>query len=82
MKKKYNIAIIGLGQIGSYLYKEIILKKGKRYSICTCGASAVMPFCDGRHREVNEKEVCNYKSIKIISEKDTKIKVHSSAWDS
>ena len=27
MKKKYNIAIIGLGQIGSYLYKEIILKK-------------------------------------------------------
>lgn len=63
-------------------HKEIILKKGKRYSICTCGASVVMPFCDGRHREVNEKEVCNYKSIKIISEKDTKIKVHSSAWDS
>ena len=41
-----------------------------------------MPFCDGRHREVNEQEVCNYKSIKIIYEKDTKIKVHSTAWDS
>ena len=27
MKKVYNVAIIGLGQIGSYLYKEIILKK-------------------------------------------------------
>ena len=27
MKKVYNIAIIGLGQIGSYLYKEILLKK-------------------------------------------------------
>ena len=63
-------------------HKEIILKKGKRYSICTCGASAVMPFSDGRHREVNEKEACNYKSVKIISKKDTKIKVHSSTWDS
>lgn len=62
--------------------KEITVKKGKRYSICTCGASAVMPFCDGRHREVNESENCNYKSIKIISEKDTNIQVHSAAWDS
>ena len=37
MKKKYNIAIIGLGQIGSYLYKEIILKKKeiqKKYLNC------------------------------------------------
>lgn len=62
--------------------KEITIKKGKRYSICTCGASAVMPFCDGRHRDVNEQEDCNYKSIKIISEKDTKIQVHSTAWES
>ena len=62
--------------------KEISIKKGKRYSICTCGASAVMPFCDGKHREINKQEDCNYKSIKIISEKDTKIQVHSTAWDS
>ncbi len=27
MKKVYNVAIIGLGQIGSYLYKEILIKK-------------------------------------------------------
>ncbi len=27
MKNVYNVAIIGLGQIGSYLYKEILLKK-------------------------------------------------------
>ena len=60
--------------------KEITVKKLKRYSICTCGVSTVMPFCDGRHREVNERENCNYKSIKIISEKDTKIQIYSSAW--
>ena len=29
MKKVYNVAIIGLGQIGSYLYKEILTKKKK-----------------------------------------------------
>ena len=27
MKKVYNVAIIGLGQIGSYLYKEVLTKK-------------------------------------------------------
>ena len=27
MKKKYNVAIVGLGQIGSYLYKEILSKR-------------------------------------------------------
>ena len=32
MKKNVNIAIVGLGQIGIYLYKQIILKK-KRYRI-------------------------------------------------
>ena len=25
--KKYNVAIVGLGQIGSYLYKEILSKR-------------------------------------------------------
>ena len=27
MKKKYNVAIVGLGQIGSYLYTEILSKR-------------------------------------------------------
>ncbi len=27
MKKVYNVAIIGLGQIGSYLYRELLIKK-------------------------------------------------------
>ena len=27
MNNVYNVAIIGLGQIGSYLYKEILVKK-------------------------------------------------------
>ena len=31
--------------------KKIELKKDKRYSICTCGLSNIMPYCDGNHRE-------------------------------
>ena len=27
MKKNYNIAIVGLGQVGSYLYNELQTKK-------------------------------------------------------
>ena len=27
MKKKYNIAVVGLGQIGSYLLNELNIKK-------------------------------------------------------
>ena len=63
--------------------KEITMKKENDIVFAlVVQAQCQCPFCDGRHREVNEKELCNYKSIKIISEKDTKIKVHSSAWDS
>ena len=29
MKKKYNIAVVGLGQIGSYLLNELNIKKKK-----------------------------------------------------
>ena len=45
MKKNVNIAIVGLGQIGIYLYKQIILKKkdielktGKKINIVAISA--------------------------------------------
>ena len=33
---------------------NISLKKGIKYSICSCGISKRLPFCDGRHKILNE----------------------------
>ena len=59
---------------------EIKLKTGKKYSICSCGFSKVLPFCDNAHREHNSVNKTEYKSVKITSEKDTLIELTSSRW--
>jgi CDGSH-type Zn-finger protein len=59
---------------------EIKLKAGKKYSICSCGLSNILPYCDNTHREYNSKNGTEYKSVKIIPDKDTTIKVTSSRW--
>ena len=61
---------------------EIKLKAGKKYSICSCGLSNVLPFCDNTHREHNSTHKTDYKSVKITPEKDTLIRVTSSRWES
>ena len=58
------------------------LKAGKKYSICSCGLSGSLPFCDNTHREFNAANNMEYKSVKITPEKDTIIKVTSSRWES
>ena len=60
---------------------EIKLKAGKKYSICSCGLSNVLPFCDNAHREHNSTYKTDYKSVKITPEKDTLIRVTSSRWE-
>jgi len=59
---------------------EIKLHKGRKYSFCTCGLSALLPFCDNAHREYNEKNKTNCKSIKIIASETTIININSSTW--
>ena len=61
---------------------DIKLKAGKKYSICSCGLSESLPFCDNTHREFNAANNVEYKSVKITPEKDTIIKVTSSRWES
>ena len=61
---------------------DIKLKAGKKYSICSCGLSESLPFCDNAHREFNAANNMEYKSVKITSEADTKIEVTSSRWES
>ncbi len=60
--------------------KEVKLYKGRKYSICSCGLSKNLPFCDNEHRSYNEKNQTNYKSVKIIAEETVMININSSAW--
>ena len=59
--------------------KKIKLIKNKNYSICSCGLSKAIPFCDNEHRKHNKKYATNYKSVKIIPE-NVLIEVNSSTW--
>ena len=61
---------------------EIKLKTGKRYKICSCGLSKILPFCDNAHREFNAANNTEYKSVKITPDSDTIIEVTSNRWKS
>lgn len=60
---------------------KINLKSNKKISICTCGKSDSLPFCDNRHREINKENGTHYKSVKIFPENDTNIWVSSTTWE-
>ena len=59
---------------------EIKLKAGKRYKICSCGLSQTLPYCDNAHREFNDKNKTEYKSVKITPDSNTIIEVTSKCW--
>ena len=59
---------------------EIILKEGKKYSICSCGLSDSLPFCDNTHRQFNAENGTDYKSVKITPDNDSLIEVSSNRW--
>ena len=61
--------------------KKIKIHKGRKYSICSCGLSNILPFCDNAHRKYNEDNKTNYKSVKIIAEVTVMIDVNSSRWE-
>lgn len=61
--------------------KEVVLKAGNQYSLCTCGFSKVLPFCDETHKKVNEEKGTKYCSLKITPDKDVSIKAKSKAWE-
>jgi len=60
--------------------EKIKIHKGKKYSICSCGLSKQLPFCDNEHREYNALNGTDYKSIKLITEETTIINLKSSKW--
>ena len=60
---------------------SIKIKSKTKCSICTCGQSLSMPYCDNKHREYNKKNASNYKSLKIWSTKDCYLTLFSSNWN-
>ena len=60
--------------------KKVVMKKGRRYKLCTCGKSNILPFCDDSHRQLNEEKGTSYKSLKIFPKEDTTIHVTSKNW--
>ena len=60
--------------------KKIQLKAGKRYSLCTCGKSAVLPFCNGAHKELNAQQGSNYRSFSRAHEIHARKLLQRSVW--
>ena len=60
--------------------KKIRLQKTKKYSLCSCGLSTSIPFCDNKHRSYNEKYGTNYKSLKITANTEVEVIINSSNW--
>ena len=61
--------------------KKIKVEKGRKYNLCSCGKSKVIPICDNSHRECNKQKNTNYKSVKVWSKKNTELYVYSNNWD-
>tara|TARA_B100000686_G_C15812137_1_gene489479 strand:+ start:145 stop:354 length:210 start_codon:yes stop_codon:yes gene_type:complete len=59
---------------------RIKIKKNVKYSICSCGYSKKIPYCDNQHRIYNQKNNMNYKSVKIYATEDTEIELTCSNW--
>ena len=60
---------------------RIKIKKNVKYSICSCGYSKKIPYCDNQHRIYNQKNNINYKSVKVYATEDTEIELTCSNWD-
>ena len=60
---------------------RVNLKAGKKYAICSCGHSKIMPYCDHSHRDLNEEKGTSYKSVKIYTETDIAVSFYGANWD-
>ena len=61
---------------------KVKLESNQKYSICSCGLSKKLPYCDNAHRVYNSINGTEYKSIKLTPEIDIELEVRSSRWKS
>lgn len=60
--------------------RELTLQPGKKYSLCTCGQSGRLPYCDNSHKKYNEETGSHYRSFKIFPQDEGIFYVSSSNW--
>ena len=60
--------------------QEITLEKDVECSLCTCGHSSTLPFCDDTHAKINKEQGTSYKSFKIKPKETIVVKVFSKNW--
>lgn len=49
---------------------SVKVEAGKTYAWCTCGLSEKQPFCDGKHKNIDDQP---YKSLKVTYEKEQEL---------
>ena len=60
--------------------QSLKIKKGKKYSICTCGQSRKIPFWDNEHRKFNSSNNVEFKSLKIRTDVDSNVNLSCKTW--
>ena len=60
---------------------RIKLKKNVKYSICSCGLSKKLPYCDNEHRKINNINNAKFNSIKVYSKKDVEVELVCKKWN-
>ena len=60
---------------------KISIDSSRQYSICSCGLSKNLPYCDNAHRDYNKHNNTNYKSVKVYLLDEEKIKISCSNWN-
>ena len=67
----------------SILNKKVTIKAKEKvkYSICSCGLSNKLPYCDNTHRTYNKLNNTSYKSIKFYLNQDGQLDLYCSNWE-
>ncbi|MES1914177.1 MAG: hypothetical protein MHM6MM_006285 [Cercozoa sp. M6MM] len=50
-----------------------VIQTGDKVSLCQCGHSKKFPFCDGSHRQVNEAEGTDVRSLKVDMQSEDRV---------
>ncbi len=61
--------------------KRILVKAGQKCSLCTCGTSKALPYCDDSHKKLNDETGSSFRPVKVWPEKDVELKVWCGKWE-